>query len=178
MQVSNPELSGWTNKPRRLAIVVKALFFVNHFWRNKLARTVIFIVVFIVTPLFIPPLQNKLSVKGESYQELLPHAQDLVTFKQNSATATPLAVAEVTESLEAPKPANQTCADQLIDDPSNSMEAFNAALARSEGKEKGAITRITHYGDSPITNDGITGTTRQLLQERFGDSGHGFILID
>src|SRR6185436_18987150 len=27
-------------------------------------------------------------------------------------------------------------------------------------------------------NDGITGTARRLLQERFGDAGHGFMLID
>jgi lysophospholipase L1-like esterase len=55
---------------------------------------------------------------------------------------------------------------------------FNAALARTDAKEQGAITRISHYGDSPITNDGITGTVRELLQEKFGDSGHGFILVD
>ena len=40
-----------------------------------------------------------------------------------------------------------------------------------------AITRIVHYGDSPTTADLITGDTRQLLQKRFGDSGHGFTLI-
>jgi hypothetical protein len=36
--------------------------------------------------------------------------------------------------------------------------------------------RISHYGDSPITNDGITATVRRKLQQRFGDGGHGFIL--
>jgi lysophospholipase L1-like esterase len=40
-----------------------------------------------------------------------------------------------------------------------------------------AITRILHYGDSPTTADLITGDTRQLLQKRFGDAGHGFTLI-
>ncbi len=151
----------------------------RNLWLYKPARTILFVIIFALVPLAVPPLQEKLSVKGESYRALLPNARELVTFKQNSASATTLASAEIAvETIEAPKLANQVCEDQLIDDPTNAMESFNASLARSEDKVKGAITRITHYGDSPITNDGITGTTRQLLQERFGDSGHGFILID
>jgi lysophospholipase L1-like esterase len=51
-------------------------------------------------------------------------------------------------------------------------------LARTDANEPGAITRITHYGDSPITNDGITAPVRRLMQTRFGDAGHGFILLD
>ena len=66
----------------------------------------------------------------------------------------------------------------MIDDPARALDHFYAALANTEAKQSGAITRITHYGDSPITNDGITGTARRLLQERFGDAGHGFILVD
>lgn len=37
--------------------------------------------------------------------------------------------------------------------------------------------RIAHYGDSHTANDGITHVTRQLLQRRFGDGGHGFSLV-
>jgi hypothetical protein len=37
--------------------------------------------------------------------------------------------------------------------------------------------RIAHYGDSHIANDGITHVTRQLLQRRFGNGGHGFTLV-
>jgi lysophospholipase L1-like esterase len=57
------------------------------------------------------------------------------------------------------------------------MSHFYAALARTEQKQPGAITRISHFGDSPISGDLISGQARTLLQERFGDSGHGFILI-
>ena len=34
-----------------------------------------------------------------------------------------------------------------------------------------------HYGDSVIASDYISGTMRRKMQERFGDAGHGFILI-
>jgi hypothetical protein len=149
-------------------------------WTSKPARTILFVILFALAPLGIPGLRDRLSVKGESYSELLPHANELVSFKQHSASATTLTTANEAagENSEPPRPANQACADQLIEDPDNAMHDFNESLARTDDKIKGAITRISHYGDSPITNDGITGTTRQLMQERFGDSGHGFILID
>ena len=57
------------------------------------------------------------------------------------------------------------------------MNHFYAALERTEQKEPGAITRICHFGDSPISGDLISGEARTLLQEKFGDSGHGFILV-
>ena len=57
------------------------------------------------------------------------------------------------------------------------MNHFYAALARTEQKQPGAITRISHFGDSPISGDLISGEARTLLQDKFGDSGHGFILI-
>jgi len=57
------------------------------------------------------------------------------------------------------------------------LDAFFARLARTDGKEAGAITRILHYGDSTIASDYVSGTMRRRLQARFGDAGHGFILI-
>jgi len=57
------------------------------------------------------------------------------------------------------------------------MAHFYAALARTEQKQPGAITRICHFGDSPISGDLISGEARTLLQEKFGDSGHGFIFV-
>ena len=57
------------------------------------------------------------------------------------------------------------------------MQHFYDALARTEQKEPGAITRISHFGDSPVSGDLISGEARTLLQEKFGDSGHGFITV-
>jgi lysophospholipase L1-like esterase len=65
-----------------------------------------------------------------------------------------------------------------IDDPTgHALDAFFAHLARTERREPGAVTRILHYGDSTIASDFISGTARRRLQARFGDAGHGFILI-
>jgi lysophospholipase L1-like esterase len=65
----------------------------------------------------------------------------------------------------------------LLDDQNGGLDRFYAALWRTERGVPLAITRILHYGDSPTTADLITGDSRQLLQKRFGDAGHGFTLI-
>ena len=54
---------------------------------------------------------------------------------------------------------------------------FFEALARVRRKEPGAQVRIAHYGDSLVTSDYVSGTVRRGLQARFGDAGHGFVLI-
>ncbi|MFW5877312.1 MAG: GDSL-type esterase/lipase family protein, partial [Myxococcota bacterium] len=65
-----------------------------------------------------------------------------------------------------------------IDDPGHEgMESFYRALLRTAKERKGALTRVAHYGDSSIATDLITHTTRRRLQGRFGDGGHGFLLI-
>jgi lysophospholipase L1-like esterase len=65
-----------------------------------------------------------------------------------------------------------------IEDPSgHALDAFFARLAKTDRKEPGAVTRILHYGDSTIASDYVSGTMRRRLQARFGDAGHGFILI-
>lgn len=67
---------------------------------------------------------------------------------------------------------------QEIEDPGGrAMRPFYEALLRTAEREPGAITRIAHYGDSSIAADGITSTLRRRFQQRFGDAGHGFILI-
>jgi lysophospholipase L1-like esterase len=64
-----------------------------------------------------------------------------------------------------------------LSDPARSLDHFFEALYRTETRQPGAVTRIVHYGDSPTTADLITGDTRKLLQNRFGDGGHGFCLL-
>ncbi len=65
-----------------------------------------------------------------------------------------------------------------IEDPSgHALDPYYAALARAEAKQPGAIARMTYYGDSVIASDWITATLRRKLQARFGDAGHGFILV-
>jgi hypothetical protein len=63
----------------------------------------------------------------------------------------------------------------LVD--ASALTAFYGALARSEAKAPGAVTRIVYHGDSVVASDYVTGTLRRKLQEQFGDSGHGFVLL-
>ncbi len=55
------------------------------------------------------------------------------------------------------------------------LDHFLSTLAAI--RSAGVTARVCHYGDSPITNDDITKTVRRELQERFGDGGHGFVLL-
>jgi lysophospholipase L1-like esterase len=54
---------------------------------------------------------------------------------------------------------------------------FYAALRRTADRQGSAITRIIHFGDSLVASDYVSGTLRRLLQEHFGDAGHGFTLV-
>jgi lysophospholipase L1-like esterase len=65
----------------------------------------------------------------------------------------------------------------LLADSNGGLDHFYEALTRTGRNEPGAITRVTHYGDSPTTADLITGDIRAMLQARFGDAGHGFVLL-
>jgi lysophospholipase L1-like esterase len=79
------------------------------------------------------------------------------------------AVAPAGETDRAPRP---------IEDPSgHALDAFYGSLAATERKEAGAVTRITHFGDSIVASDFVTATIRRKLQRRFGDAGHGFVLM-
>jgi lysophospholipase L1-like esterase len=65
-----------------------------------------------------------------------------------------------------------------IEDPSgHALDAFYAALAKTESGVPGSAVRVAHYGDSLIVSDFMSSTLRRRFQARFGDAGHGFILI-
>jgi lysophospholipase L1-like esterase len=57
------------------------------------------------------------------------------------------------------------------------LKYFFEALRRSAEQKPGAIARVAHYGDSSVAADEITQTVRRKLQNRFGDAGHGFMLM-
>ncbi len=67
---------------------------------------------------------------------------------------------------------------QAIEDPGGrAMAPFYQALLHTAEKRSNAITRVAHFGDSAVAADSITVTMRRRMQKRFGDAGHGFILI-
>ncbi len=86
-------------------------------------------------------------------------------------------------AASARAPGRPALSDFLFDE-SGTLDPFFAALARLESPSGGGPmvakpdqVAILHYGDSPTTADLITGDVRALLQQRFGDGGHGALLI-
>ncbi len=73
--------------------------------------------------------------------------------------------------------ANPTLDSQFLIDNNGALEHFYAALRDLRTGKSRSTVRIVHYGDSPTTADLITGDARDLLQERFGNAGPGFIFI-
>ncbi|HEY3139216.1 MAG TPA: GDSL-type esterase/lipase family protein [Blastocatellia bacterium] len=93
------------------------------------------------------------------------------------ATEVRIETSQETRDVSSPSATATRIIPGEIEDPAgHALDNFFRSLAKIE--TEGGQTRICHYGDSPITNDGITSTVRRKLQLRFGDAGHGFILID
>ena len=142
--------------------------------RIKTTQTLICFIAFAVLPYCIPALN--------SYRLPLPTGV-LSLFHQSAITAatTSTTVAAAPASKAQPAQAAITAPPQLIPKPGEIEDPSGRALAHlfnalQHVETNGGQARITHYGDSPITNDGITATVRRKLQQRFGDAGHGFIL--
>lgn len=65
-----------------------------------------------------------------------------------------------------------------IEDPSGrALDAFFRALERVEAREAGAMVRVSFWGDSNVAGDLVTAVLRRKLQDRYGDGGHGFVLL-
>ncbi len=63
-----------------------------------------------------------------------------------------------------------------IEDRQFALRRFYRALDRVQGGDPDATVRVLHYGDSLIAGDYVTQTVRRLMQKKFGDGGHGFVL--
>ncbi|MEJ7728890.1 MAG: GDSL-type esterase/lipase family protein [Polyangiaceae bacterium] len=89
---------------------------------------------------------------------------------------------------EEPPPATRTAASAAapevlerppkpLEDPSgHALDAFFARLRAAEEGKPG-VARISYWGDSIVASDFVTATLRRKLQRRFGDGGHGFMLV-
>lgn len=79
--------------------------------------------------------------------------------------------------LPEPQPIEQGCLQGTPDNCTRlALAPFWESLASTLSKQPGAITRISHFGDSVIASDYVSATVRRRLQRQFGDAGHGFIL--
>ncbi len=61
-----------------------------------------------------------------------------------------------------------------IEDVQRLRPFFEALRGLAHGKR--AKVRVRQYGDSHLANDGQSHVLRVLMQRRFGDGGHGFVL--
>jgi len=87
-------------------------------------------------------------------------------------------VGHMSPALQSMLAANPRAATDFLDDSHHSLDHFYAALHAEDQGHGDVPVRIVHYGDSPTTADLITGDARQILQQRFGNGGPGFLLID
>ncbi|MCG8557371.1 MAG: GDSL-type esterase/lipase family protein [Proteobacteria bacterium] len=110
-----------------------------------------------------PPLQSQAPVASRPADEPKTQPQGRPT-RSLGVTIDPRAYADLEREIESPGGG----------DP---LARFYEALLRTAQGLPGAITRVAHYGDSAVAADGITHTMRRNLQQRFGDAGHGFMLI-
>lgn len=139
--------------------------------QNKTARVLIIFVALALAPYAMSPLRQ--------YRVLIPQGLAVIIHLQ---TAEPASLPETqfatltAVSSASPGVSNRAIPGEIEDPSGHALDGFFASLEKNETQH--GQTRICHYGDSPITNDGITSTVRRLLQTRFGDAGHGFILID
>lgn len=72
-------------------------------------------------------------------------------------------------------PAGIVCFEDYSTDGAHGMDAFYAALERRH--DLGRPVRIAYFGDSFIEGDLITDHLRQLLQDKWGGCGVGFVDI-
>ena len=139
---------------------------------NKTTQALVMFVALTITPYVVPTLAR--------YRVPIPGGLTRILHLRSSAavalTDTQLANETASNDSSQEKSAIQTVAGEIEDPSGRALEGLFASLRNTE--TGGTQTRICHYGDSPITNDGITSTVRRNLQIRFGDAGHGFILID
>lgn len=61
--------------------------------------------------------------------------------------------------------------------PDGALDAFFARLAQVEDGDEGAVARVAVWGDSNVASDLVTSVLRRALQKRFGDAGHGYVLL-
>lgn len=64
-----------------------------------------------------------------------------------------------------------------IEDPAGSLAPFFDRLAQLERGVANRPVRIAIYGDSNLTSDFLPGHLRRVLQQRYGDAGHGWVSL-
>ena len=134
-------------------------------------KTALAIATFALVALLAPNIPGKEHLPGISPRGVVAAFSLRIPWPEPHALPVPAAPAKLLPSVKIPRPVSPAASSSLTV-PTGSLDHFFAALARPA-----ATVRVLHYGDSPTTADSITADVRRLLQRRFGDAGHGFLLI-
>jgi lysophospholipase L1-like esterase len=167
-------------------------------WTGKTARTVLVMALVLAIPYASPRLSRfrvahapwEHDVKSDSVtltDAPAPTVGDAhVHATENQATITNALPTAAGDDPLDPELLAKTAGSLAVEDPTgHALDAFYMHLqTTSDCLQKPADpacaeaqTRILHYGDSVITSDFVSGTMRRLMQKKFGDAGHGFILV-
>ncbi len=145
-------------------------------------RTALTIVVVVALMAALPYLPGK-KLEGLQPRKFISMLSLRLDFLGASSVETEVAKGAALQTpagAQAKPPSRPTTALRplsYLNAPPGSLTTFIGALRRVEQGQPGAIVRVLHYGDSPTSHDYITADVRNLLQKRFGDGGHGFVLI-
>ncbi len=144
--------------PRKTAfalLVAVAVLVVVHLWKTELGLA--------------PAVIAEAGRFGERARKVVSHAPE------TAGSIAPPANQTTGGSAAAIPKARPPLAEFLFDD-AGALDAFFERLGALENPASEDHVAILHYGDSPTTADLITGDVRALLQQRFGDAGHGYLL--
>jgi len=118
-----------------------------------------------------PPAAAPVATVGEA--RLVIETTEQSELRQPDEVPLPAAAREL-----MPAAVDEQKPPRTLEDPSgHALDPFFAALLAVDRKEKGSIARVTYFGDSIVASDFVTATLRRRLQKRFGDAGHGFMLM-
>jgi lysophospholipase L1-like esterase len=145
-------------------------------------KTALTIVAMSVLMAALPYLPGKklVGLEPREFVSMLQLRRDFLgaTSGETAVEKTTAALSQIGAQANAPtRPAEPQSSLSYLDAPPGSLTTFFSALQRVEQRQPGAIVRVLHYGDSPTSQDYITADVRALLDKRFGDAGHGFVLI-
>jgi lysophospholipase L1-like esterase len=170
-------------------------------FRSKPVRTVLWFALIAAIPYLHPKLKRfrlfradaEATVTADGPTGITAQYDDGLKLKESQNEKPPILEEDPQAVIPPPAPAGSTSSAVLplseeaklvgaafrpIEDPSgHAMDAFYASLATTDSGKAAAITRVAHYGDSLIVSDFMSSTLRRRFQARFGDAGHGFMLL-
>ncbi|HEV7844095.1 MAG TPA: hypothetical protein VGO69_10395, partial [Pyrinomonadaceae bacterium] len=117
----------------------------RHVLLTKPAQTILCVLILAALPLFVPGLSR--------FREMLPDFGEMISFNNGSSSATDSGIpggapasSDATYSSTEASPVVVNSNNPIVD-PAQAMDNFYASLARTDAKQAGAVTRVTHYGD-------------------------------